>query len=110
MTSRKRSATLQVYAEAMITQVACENRHRQPVPVIRVKVVSSTRIPVSQCNWVSRGENKISQPISRNENKVSHSVAQIEIIDVRSVWSRYGDLCVTVTSRVPDHHSLPSNL
>ena len=94
------------YAQALITQVAHGNRHRQLLPAIRAKVVSSTRIPVSQRNWMSRNENKISQPVSRNENKVFHSLSRNENIDVRFVWSQNGGSCVTAVSRVPDHHSL----
>ena len=54
------------------------NRHGQLVPVVRAKVVSSTEVPVSQRNRVSRNENKISQLASRNENKLFHSASQIE--------------------------------
>ena len=53
------SSPLQVAAEAPITRVACENRHLERVPFVRAKVASA-QLPVSQRNWVSRLENKIS--------------------------------------------------
>ena len=118
-----RISILQVRTEAPITQAACENRRRQLVPVVQTKVVSTTRIPVSQreslndlaiqtvesvptsaCHLLASAI-QISHSVSRDENKVSHSMSRNENIDVCSAWFRHRFCRVSVASHVPDHHS-----